>query len=135
MVPSMNSFLYIKNISDSDFIDFAGKASSLLSDLITDANGRDEIYLNKAILLSRAEDWDMNHNEILKIISLVAPHLVRLLELGAFFEISVVFNMKEYRHRNLYSFIFINTFAKTLAEFNMKIKVTILLDNVCLSKN
>jgi hypothetical protein len=129
----MNSILYIKNISNCDFIEFANKASSLFGDLIIDSNGREEICHNNAILLSQDENWDVNHNEVLKIMSLIAPHLAQLSKLGASFEISIVFNMKEYRHRSLYSFIFINTFAKTLAEFDMKLKVTIVLDKEYLS--
>jgi hypothetical protein len=68
------------------------------------------------------------HDNFFSILSEISNALTYAAGLGATFEITVSFDLKEYRDRNLYCFIFGNDFTQILAIFNMKFTVTLITD-------
>jgi hypothetical protein len=125
----MNSYIYFLGINQADFTRIIKESSQPVADFFSKT---EEYLLNDKdclFLLSKEEEWDNNHDEILKKIRVISPFLSKLLSCGTTAEILIRFNMEEYQKRNLTTFIFLNTFSKLLSEFRIKLRVTLIMPN------
>jgi len=124
----MNCILHVGNIgSKENFNQLIDKIHLCRVDIPMNIN---EPYIerqNLAIMLSKMPGWYNNHNGIIETLVVISSALSFASGLGASFEITIPFDMAEYRHRNVTWFSFGDNFIQALAKFDMKFTATISL--------
>ena len=125
----MNCILHVRKLgSENDFNQLIDKILFCRVDIPMNINESYAEGHNLTIMLSNALGWYDNHNKIMETLEVILPALAFASSLGASFEITVIFDMMEYRHRFLTCFCVADKFIQLLAKFNMKFTATIALE-------
>jgi hypothetical protein len=122
----MKSYLVFYNINELEFIKVSNEICQTLSCQGINLEQSFDSSAPSTLLLSNAQDWDDNHDEILYRLSLISTHCSRLIDSGICIDIFVCFDMQFYTERNLTTFIFMNTFSDILSKHRIGLKVKIL---------
>ncbi|MDR1963127.1 MAG: hypothetical protein LBQ50_05065 [Planctomycetaceae bacterium] len=125
----MCSHIRILGMNEIDIVEIVSRYRQLFPDFANNTDGCIIKDKNLSLLLSNENNWDNNHDEILRRIPVMTPILSDAIDKGAFVELTVSFDMREYQERNLTAFIFLNTFSKLLSEFSISLNVVIFIDD------
>lgn len=123
------SYLWIQNFDQVRLSEIKRKLYLSPTRLAAVPDGQTKNISNNKLLLSSASNWDKNCDEVIDLLPQLFPIQANVKEQELDTEISVIFDMKEYAHRNLTCFSFGVDFLKTLAQYQMSLCVTIINEN------